>query len=206
MRLLASLVSVLLFDLCLPVAADAQDRLLRQPFSEETTTPTAPAVPLTPALLPESPALGQEHWVSIKPEIGWPTGFRLQATFLQRANFSLAVEGLVGIDVLASPLFAIALPVYGVGCRGIYTLKATEHDAFQINPALELFAAGVNDLRFFVGPDIELCWLHEFGKHFGVEIGLDLGLGIAAGGQINTSSSGGPSIFPILSLFSGLRF
>jgi len=117
------------------------------------------------------------------------------------------VEGMVGLDVLPTPFFLVAFPVYGVGCRSLYTKRVGGRDTFQLNPALELYAAGIDRLRWFIGPDVELCWLHDFVDHFGLEIGLNFGLGLGIAGKMEADrSSEGPAVLPVIGAFAGMRF
>jgi hypothetical protein len=205
MRLSPSLLAVVLLLSCIVPAANGQEPLQSPSLPNYNNQPEISSN--GPLDSPGEPiALGQQHYLNIKPQLGWPTGIRIQGTVLERPNGSLVVEGLLGVDVMPGPFFVIGFPVYGLGCRLMYTKKVTGHDVFQLNPALELYAAGADSLRYFLGPDIELCWLHDFADHFGMEIGLDLGITAGIGGRMDHLAPGSPGALPILALFSGFRF
>src|SRR5262245_47287562 len=119
MRLLPALCAILAAAWLSP-RAGAQQQSLAPPLPEASALTTGAAlVPASTSTAPEPVGAGQQHYCNIKALIGWPTGLRIQGAVWERPNGSLVVEGMVGLDVLPTPFFLVAFPVYGVGCRSL---------------------------------------------------------------------------------------
>ena len=171
--------------------------------------------PSFPCLLPvdmTAPAIGQglQHFIDAKLLIGFPTGVRLQAALDREPTRTWAAEVFAGT--------ALFNPVVGAGGR-VFFAPATGRggDALIIGPGLNFYyCAGDHSSGegfwlanrrdgYFLIPDVEISWLHDFASHFGWEIGLNLGLGVGAW-QAYGDQSGRIGPIPMLSAFSGFRF
>ena len=179
-------------------------------LSETTEQPLS--VPSLSAEEMAAPAIGQglQHFIDAKLLIGFPTGVRLQAALDRQPNRTWVAEVFAGA--------AVANPVYGAGGRVFFTpARGRGGDVLHIGPGLnfyycvgdhsggEGFFLASSRNGYFLIPDVEIAWLHDFADHFGWEIGLDVGLGVGVW-QAYGMESGRTTPIPMLSAFTGLRF
>lgn len=170
---------------------------------------TVEQLPVTPITLPEEKetATGQQHAIDAQFLLGFPTGLRLQAAVDRQERRTWVAEVFAGWELFN--------PLLGVGGRVLFTPAAGRHSDFLVvGPGVDFFV----DLRdrsgfwfsgtrtgYFLVPDVEVAWLHDFDAHFGWELGLDLGLGVAVweGDRYNSPRV---SVLPLLSVFTGFNF
>ena len=129
--------------------------------------------------------------------IGLPTGVRIQAAFLPRERLTVACDFLFGALVTRSDWVSSTI---GGGPRLIWNAFDDGHaNAFQVNPGcyfLTTLDSGPERAGFLIAPTVDLIWIHDFHRRVAWHIGSELGIGFDDRG-------GG---FPVLALFSGLRF
>lgn len=170
--------------------------------------------------LPDPPpvAAGQQHWVALNLGVFQPFAGRLQVKVLPRANNSIWAEVYAG--------GALYHEMYGFGGRLMHTAWDNDRgDAILVSPGLGLHVLPdwryareyhrgyhvdyLNTLYFLAG-DVDVSWVHDFGPRFAFELGLKAGLAGRVGGQIGNhyprSATFGKDVYPIFSLYSGLRF
>lgn len=218
----------------LPAVAPAQLRMgprlsaggievLDAPAAPPPTT-TASDVLTAPAPAPAAARGGQQHWVSLNLGSLQPTTARLGVKVWDRPNGSLWLE-VYGGSVLVDAM-------YGFGARMPFTVKEfAGGDQVLVAPGVGAHVlpdwrtgrgyrrgfdwgdSGVgtarSDLYFLVG-DVDISWLHDFSPHFGFELGLKLGLAGRVGGEVGDryprALMFGRNFYPVVSVFTGLRF
>lgn len=214
----------------LHVAAFAQEPAAwPSPLPITAGEPPAPVVPSgVPELAPPPPIPevrlqepGQQHWVSLNLSIFQPTIGRVGVKVWPRPQGSLWLEAYGG-----SVLFDT---MYGFGVRLQYTAKTNSRgDALMLAPGLGVHivpvwgyypgsasrwaysGSYVSNSLYFVAADLDISWLHDFTPHCGYEIGVKLGLAARVAGDIGPDYPRalmfGSSVYPILNVYSGLRF
>lgn len=128
--------------------------------------------------------------------IGTPSALRLQVAGLRpRERSTLAIDFLIGGLVTREDLVS---GVIGGGPRLVWNLfDDGRANAFQINPGCYFLAAGGHDRGgLLVAPTVDMIWVHDFHPRVGWHLGTEFGAGF-------DSRGGG---FPVVSLFTGLRF
>jgi hypothetical protein len=179
------------------------DQGVEQPFSAPLLPPQGTVA------LDEVPANGLQHLIDAKVLLGFPTGVRLQAALDRETARAWVAEAFAG--------YALFNQVYGVGGRLLLAPASSRGgDVLLIGPGMNCYYS-VGDHSggerwfssardgYFVIPDVEIAWLHDFANHFGWELGLDVGLGVGVW-QAFGLESGRVSPVPILSAFGGFRF
>jgi hypothetical protein len=159
--------------------------------------------------LDEVPASGLQHLIDAKLLLGFPTGVRLQAALDRETTRAWVAEAFAG--------YALFNQVYGAGGRLLLAPASSRGgDVLLIGPGMNFYyyvgdhSGGehwfTSDRNgYFVIPDVEVTWLHDFANHCGWELGLDVGLGVGVW-QASGLESGRVSPVPILSAFTGFRF
>jgi hypothetical protein len=173
--------------------------------------------PPIPVAEPRCESPGQQHWVLLNLSIFQPMIGRVGVKVWPRPNDSVWVEAYAG-----SVLFEL---MYGFGVRVQHTARTnTRGDALMIAPGLGVHIVPYWD-RFhnwrptdpqsrgglhFLAADVDISWLHDFTPHCGYEIGVKLGLGVRVAGTTGSDYPSavmfGPDVYPILNVYSGLRF
>jgi hypothetical protein len=132
--------------------------------------------------------------------LGSFTGFEGTIFLTKNKNVNVAIEGFWG----AAPL-AIAS---GGGTRLELKAVGGEKNALLIAPGLDVYYSGPqpgffghSDRQIEIAPNVDVKWLHQFAKRFGIELGL-------RGGYVYQTSLDQDSkrSAPTLQLISGLRF
>lgn len=157
----------------------------------------------------DTPGAGLQHVIDAKLLLGLPTGVRFQAALDRQDCRAWLVEAFAGYELFN--------PAFGFGGRLLFIPATGSHgDALKIGPGLNFyyfvgdhssgehwFTSGQDG--YFVVPNIEVAWLHDFHDHFGWELGLDLGVGLAVwqGNGVDKSRVG---VVPEVSVFTGLTF
>lgn len=184
---------------CWPALLRAADPALAPSSAAVLSAAPEAAQPVVlPAPEPVSapPDEGSRQLVNVMLLLGFPTGVRVQAAVDRQERRTIVVEGFVGQEPgwFESPLFL------GVGGRVLYPLaKGTSCNRCQVSPGLNLVDME-NDrhAHWYLVPNVEIGWLHDFESHFGWEIGLDLG----AGPRLVRFDR----VLPWVSAYTGLRF
>lgn len=144
-----------------------------------------------------------------------PFAGRLGVKVWSRENNSVWFEASLG-----SVLFDFMV---GFGARVQHTAHVFGNgDRFMVAPGLgvHILPAYSSGRGFFGGPshdrgvtfivaDVDLSWLHDFGPRCGFELGVKLGVAGHVAGRIGRYPRGvtfGRDCYPILALYSGLRF
>jgi hypothetical protein len=189
--------------------------------------PIPTGLPERTVLVGECPTtLGQQHWVSLNLGIFQPFTGRVGVKVWSRPNNSVWIEAYGG-----SVLFDA---MYGFGVRIQHTaFDFGSGDRLMVSPGIGVhiipswyvherqrgydpyyggysyYDRGYNSLYYLAG-DIDVSWLHDFSPHFGYEIGVKLGIAGRLSGRVGDdyprSVMWGKNFYPILSLYSGLRF
>jgi hypothetical protein len=179
------------------LAAAAEEPLpLARP--ETGGPPPAPQL-MPPQAFAEAVEVGQQHWFGGHLFIGIPTGLRLQAAVLHRANRTWLLEGFAGV----APGGWFGTSVVGGGGRVNFTVFTDGlNDAFLIGPGVSVWSAS-EDRRTHLPVTVDFTWLHDFGPHVGCEFGVEVGIGptLRGGGLFQFRHA-----YPIVSLFGGWRF
>jgi len=205
--------------------------LYTQPPAPPAAPPVAepPADPLDGRLgtlrgeLP-TPAPGQQHWVAVNLIAGQPFAARVMVKVLPRENDSIWVEAYGG-----SALFD---GMYGFGVRLQHTVWANDRGSrIMVAPGLGVHVmpdwwyydqgpprrrggyfydyAGRNPLVYAFG-DVDVSWLYDFTPHVGFELGVKVGLAGRLSGRVGADYPRdvmwGKDLYPILAVYSGLRF
>ena len=168
-------------------------------------------------------APGQQHWLAVNLVGGQPSVVRAAVKVLPRPNNSLWVEAYAG-----SVLFE---GMYGFGARLQHTAWGFRNgDTILVSPGigLQIVPDWYADLGrrgrdgywvpggshysslFFLAGDVDVSWLHDFGPRLGFELGLKVGLAGRVGGTVGRcyprDVMWGKDLYPILALYTGLRF
>jgi hypothetical protein len=177
-------------------------------FAQE---PPAPYIPVSSEDESDRP-FGLQHLVGLNLSIFQPTVLRLQMPLYFARSHTWLAEAYAG-----SELFDF---MAGGGVRVQFTAASSpgRGDALIIAPGLGMHFLPATEggllsyqstRRGYVAADVDISWLHDFGKRFGYELGIKLGV---AGRMFGTSddhndfSLFGSKGFPIINLFSGFRF
>ncbi len=177
--------------------------------------------------LPVDVAAGQQHWVAVNLGVFQPFALRAAVKVWSRPQNSVWVEAYLG-----SALFDV---MYGFGVRMQHTAMTFGNgDRLMLSPGIGVhilpdwdaeartryydpytgysyyrYTCTRNTLYYVFG-DIDISWLHDFTPHVGFEVGLKLGLAGRVSGQVGRDyPSGvmfGKDVYPIISIYSGLRF
>lgn len=165
----------------------------------------------------EAPAVGQQHWAAVSLVALQPTVGRVQVRVLPRENGSLWLEAYGG-----SVLFN---GMYGFGARMQWTAhQLTPADAILVGPGLGVHILpdwydyegrghhprGQWTTLSYLAGDVDVSWLHDFSPRFGWELGVKVGLAGRLSGRVGRDYPDfvmfGKDIYPIFSIFSGVRF
>jgi hypothetical protein len=183
---------------------DAPSGVSSQPPTTALIVPNETTV--SPA---EASGTGLQHVVDARFLLGFPTGVLLQVALDRQPTRAWVAEAFAGFELFN--------PAFGLGGRALFAPATGKRgDALVIGPGLDfLFFLGDHSSGehwftsgrdgYFVIPDVEVAWLHDFDAHFGWELGLDLGLGVAFWGNGNTDGSR-VTVMPLLSVFTGFSF
>ncbi len=172
---------------------------------------------------PPAQAPGQQHWFALNLLGGQPSAVRVGVKVWSRPNNSLWLEAYTG-SVLWDYM-------YGFGVRLQHTAWAFGNgDSILVSPGLGLHVlpdwyADVGHFNrrgrwvpgdsrythlFFLAGDVDVSWLHDFTPRCGFELGLKFGLAGRVGGTIGNcyprELMWGNSLYPILGVYTGLRF
>ena len=174
-----------------------------------TGLPERPAAEPVPELPDELP--GQQHWVAINITTLQPFTGRVQVKVRSRPNNSIWLEAYLG-----SVLFDV---MYGGGVRLMHTAKVWPRgDVLMASPGLgvHMIPAGSvlwgnsHGVLSYLAADVDVAWLHDFSPHVGFELGVKVGLAGLVGGRWNgnypRAVTFGSDLYPIVSVYSGLRF
>jgi hypothetical protein len=217
------------------VAQDSQPPAAGWPYPPEFARP-APVAVLPSALpervvvveeLPPAPlvAPGQQHWVAVNLSILQPSVGRVQVKVWPRPDNSVWAE-VYGGSVLLDGMYGFGARVqHSAWCPG-------SGDTVMVSPGLGLhivprwysttYRAHSDWYGYWVGGDaryttlyylagdVDVSWLHDFSPRFGFELGLKVGLAGRLAGRVGDDYPGwlmwGRNVYPIFSLYSGLRF
>jgi hypothetical protein len=169
-------------------------------------------------------APGQQHWVALNLIAGQPSAGRVAVKVWPRENNSLWLEAYGG-----SALFDA---MYGFGARVQHTAWANDRGSrVMVSPGLGVNVfpdwwygddpyrgrhghwhygrTGYSTLTYLVG-DVDVSWLYDFTPHCGFELGLKAGIAGRLGGHVGDDYPGGvmwgKNVYPVLAVYSGLRF
>jgi hypothetical protein len=193
--------------------------------------PASPSSPI-PTGLPERTVLaeeyepaagGQQHWVSFNFGILQPFTGRVGVKVWSRPNNSLWLEAYGG-SVLFDGMYGFGVRVqhtvrdFGTSDHlmvspglGVHILPqwATVEKRYDPNYGFSYYDCSYNSLYYLAG-DIDISWLHDFSPHFGFEFGVKVGLAGRVSGTVGRDYPRGvmwgKDLYPILSIYSGLRF
>jgi len=169
---------------------------------------------------------GQQHWASVNLIGGQPSAVRVGVRVWPRANNSVWLEAYSG-----SALFDA---MYGFGVRVQHTAWTFGNgDSVLISPGLgvhilpDWYASDPtlhyshrrgywtssyghwSSLTYLAG-DVDISWLHDFSPHFGFELGAKVGLAGRLSGDVGDcyprNLMWGRNLYPILAVYTGLRF
>ncbi len=184
-----------------------------------------PPDPLATLAGQPAPATGQRHWVAVNLTTLQPFTGRVQFKVWPRPNDSLWLEAYAG-----SVLFD---GMYGFGGRVQHTAwDSRNRDVITVGPGLGVhilphweasrkvrgpdgypYRVYTANPVYFLAGDVDVAWLHDFGPHFGFELGVKVGIAGRVGGTVGDKLPAwtrgvmfGRDAYPILSLYSGLRF
>jgi hypothetical protein len=196
-----------------PCAKAEPPALLASPDAPQVGCEQPPStflIPADSAVAPAAaPGMGLQHVVDAKFLFGFPTGLRLQMALDRQETRAWMAEVFAGFELFN--------PTYGCGGRLLLTPATGKAcDALVIGPGLNFFyfvgdhSSGEHWFTsshdgYFVVPDVEVAWVHDFANHFGFELGLDLGLGVAFW-QGDQFQSARVSVLPLLSAYTGFNF
>lgn len=207
---------LLLFAL-LVHAAHASDDIIfpakAQPSPAEKTL-----VVVAPGATEEMASVGQEAWAALSINMGTVTGLRALFIPFHFENTSIAIEGIYGISI--HPISSLR-EIFGGGVRASITIVSDgRNGALLMSPGVDvLFASGTPGRGmaeysayghiYFVGTSVELSWVAQLAKHFGLELGVRVGAAVVINDG-NPKRSDGESlrgrVTPDLSVFTGVRF
>jgi hypothetical protein len=154
--------------------------------------------------LAASEKAGQDNWLAINFVAGNPMALRVEAFPFTGKNIKVGVEALVGEQAGSA--------AGGLGVRLQIRLAGNAHDAFYVSPGVDVYlspptTAGLGHYEsiYYVASDVDVSWLHQFTRHFGLE------LGVKAGGEVALNapawlSTGHTAVLPELAIFAGFRF
>ncbi len=192
---------LLVAGFCLPTCrAGAQspvappDRLNPGPASG----PAAPAAAELFATPPEAEESGPRWGADVL--VGVPTGVRVQRFLAPDESQGLVLEGVAGLYAL--------FPGAGVGVRWRWTPIWGDSDGLIISPGLDACAlvdvtrgwitGGERSTFGLLCADVDVVWRHRWGRWGCGELGFELGA--------SPTTVARPPIFPVASLFTGIRF
>jgi hypothetical protein len=169
---------------------------------------------------------GQQHWLALNFALGQPSIGRVAVKVWDRPNNSLWLEAYGG-----SALFN---GMYGFGARVQHSaFNLGNGDNFFISPGLGVHILpewyDVNEVAHFnrrhgywytgnaryttlsyLAGDVDFSWLHDFSPRFGFELGLKVGiagrLSGAVGDDYPSGVMWGRNFYPIVAMYSGIRF
>jgi hypothetical protein len=167
-------------------------------------------------------AAGQQHWVALNLMLGQPSVARLGVKVWDRPNNSIWLETYGG-----SALFD---GMYGFGVRLQHTAWTFGNgDSILVAPGLGVhilpdwttyyhhgrhhgyygWYGGRNTLTYLAA-DVDIAWLHDFSPRFGYELGVKLGFAARLSGDVGDDYPGGVmwgrNAYPIVGVYTGLRF
>jgi hypothetical protein len=178
--------------------------------------------PVSPEMAP-----GQQHWVSLNLGVFQPFAARIGVKVWERPQNSLWIEAFGGSELYNG--------MYGFGIRMQHTLWSFGNsDQLMIAPGFGAhilpdwdavtrtlvvnpntgfehyrYSCKQNTLYYLFG-DVDLSWLHDFGPHFGFELGVKFGLAGRVSGTVGRDYPSfemwGKDVYPVASLYTGLRF
>jgi hypothetical protein len=199
MRKLRWSLAVLVVSLVLPAIGFAQQP---QPAVQPVVQPSNVNVQVNN--YPTAPVFvdgGEQHLFDIKVMLGLPTAVRLEIPFQCGSDFSYSVEGTIGFF----PGYFSDETFYSLGARASYTLNNNFLGGhLQIGPGVDLLYFGGNENALALTGSVEFVWLSEFNSRFGWELGLDAGIGVGLADFDHHDRAG--EVFPVISVFTGLRF
>lgn len=174
---------------------------------------------------PPEPPTGQQHWASVNLIGGQPSAVRVGVKVWPRANNSVWLEAYSGS--------ALYDAMYGFGVRIQHTAWTFGNgDSVLISPGFGVhilpdwyawdhtlhsdrrgyrsgWSGHWSSLTYLAG-DVDVSWLHDFGPHLGFELGMKFGLAGRVGGDVGDcyprSVMWGRNLYPIVAVYSGLRF
>jgi hypothetical protein len=217
------------------VAQDPQPPAAGWPYPPEFTRPTpGAAVPVALAErvvvieeLPPAPAVapGQQHWVAVNLSVLQPSLGRVQVKVWPRPNNSVWAE-VYGGSVLFDGMYGFGARVQhsawcpgnadvvmvspGLGLHIVPHWYSTDHRAYVDQYGYWVGQDSQYTTLYFLAGDVDVSWLHDFSPRFGFELGLKVGLAGRLAGRVGDDyPSGlmwGRNVYPIFSLYSGLRF
>lgn len=171
-------------------------------------------------------AAGQQHWVALNLMLGQPSTGRVGVKVLARPNTSLWLEAYGGSALFDS--------MYGFGVRLQHTAWTVGNgDSIMVSPGLGVHilpdwytwdeALHYNRRRgfwesrrghwsslYYLAADVDISWLHDFSPHFGYELGVKLGFAARVSGDVGDNYPRhvmwGRNAYPIVGVYTGLRF
>jgi len=198
--------------------------VIRAQAEDETIIRSKPLLVVTPSAFEAAVSSGHVRYagnttkVALDLLIGLPVGVRLKLPTINFTDKSrLVLEGVYG--GLASTMGIAEVKGGGVRIQLNITQDSDANDALFISPGVDLLVlsgkgAGdrswidfnpYSDVYLLTGT-VDVAYVHEFAKHFGLEVGAQLGGGISLKGMDSSNQDSKGKLTPIFSLFTGMRF
>jgi len=116
------------------------------------------------------------------------------------AGITPAVGGgvRVRLEVLKSATGRNALLV-GPGINFLFAWDSSPEDAGMVD-------LGPDSTVVLLAPSVDIAWVHQFSRHFGLMLGLHAGAQVAVAGMDNIGQPIAGRAAPVLSFFTGVRF
>lgn len=212
-------VSITLFAFGIAQPAPAEMIEVSQPEASAER----PVVVLAPSITREAIAsgaisfVGGETYVAVDLLAGLLTGVRVRIpTFPFGERARVVLEGMYGGVVSEAGIGTMV----GGGVRVQINVAQDRdgNDALMISPGIDVIALwdetpdtgwidfGPDSTVYLLSGNVDISWVHEFSRHFGLELGARLGGSVGLSGLTSGGEPAAGTFSPELSVFVGLRF